>query len=57
MSVPLQAIKSMAADFDGKNIEIALPSLNPLNCWKARYMYTYYNVTRKSKRECLKNVC
>ena len=40
MSVPLQVLPSLAADFDGKLRSIreilrnTLPSLKPLNCWK-----------------------
>ena len=51
MSVPLQALKPLAADFDGKLKKIrkyytilivveylgkTLPSLKPLNCWKLK---------------------
>ena len=47
MSVPLQALKPLAADFDGKSRDFyysdssrifkdTLPSLKPLNCWKLK---------------------
>ena len=34
MSVPLQVLKLLGADFDGKRL-VTLPSEKPLNCWKA----------------------
>ena len=46
MSVPLQVLKPLAADFDGKslifyyyNSRNTLPSLKPLNCWKLEAIY------------------
>ena len=33
MSVPLQSLKSLGADFDGEIFKNTLPSLKPLNCW------------------------
>lgn len=51
LSVPLQILKLLAADFDGKqNISYrnfdnksTLPSLKPLNCWK---LVTAYRATK-----------
>ena len=67
ISVPLQVLSPLGADFDGKLkktdtyytiiiVLCTLPSLNLLNCWKLLMMYIYYNVICKDKRDSLRNI-
>ena len=41
ISIPLQVLKPLGADFDGKE---TLPSLKHLNCWKV-YLKSIYTTT------------
>jgi hypothetical protein len=59
MSVPLQVLKPLAADFDGKQncrlgtkIEISLKRITLRNCWKVVKLYCLYYV--KYRREIRK---
>ncbi len=40
MSVPLQVLKLLGADFDGFENVISSLSLKPLNCWKTTNAYS-----------------